>query len=311
LFQRLRGPSLLLLLLLGLERISWFALFAPKGRVGERISPSMAGGGHRAPRDSLQRDSLPLDGFAKRGLCSNAIEPLVGRGRPTRPQLRNENLSPCSKRGAGRFSLERISWFALSAPKGRVGERISPRDSLQRDSLPNSPPQWLCKEGALSQRHRAPRRPLFERPLFQRLRGPFFSFAFGCCSSDQRAGAKLLGPRRPAPAYEGLDGVGTKPPLCKAIEGELRSPTSPTERANRANPTSLRANRALCSLDFSCFCCWYKKRTESSVPATTTKAREIQRTERRPLFLVPTSGLCKKAYEAPCYFCYSSVKLKN
>jgi hypothetical protein len=45
------------------------------------------------------------------------------------------------------------------------------------------------------------------------------------------------GPRRPAPAYEGLDGVGTKSPLCKAIEGERFSP----------NPTSLRANRALCS----------------------------------------------------------------
>jgi hypothetical protein len=37
----------------------------------------------------LRNENLPLDGFAKRGLCSNAIEPLVGRGfekRPTRPQ---------------------------------------------------------------------------------------------------------------------------------------------------------------------------------------------------------------------------------
>jgi hypothetical protein len=30
-----------------------------------------------------------------------------------------------------------------------------------------SPPRWLCKEGALSQRHRAPRRPLFERPAYE------------------------------------------------------------------------------------------------------------------------------------------------
>ncbi len=74
---------------------------------------------------------------------------------------------------------------------------------------------------------------LSSRGLFAK---PWSPFAFGCCSLEQPAtkgktglvgvslGENLLGPRRPAPAYEGLDGVGTKPPLCKAIEGEILSP---------------------------------------------------------------------------------------
>jgi hypothetical protein len=87
------------------------------------------------PRRGEQRDSLPLDGFAKRGLCPNAIEPLVGLS--SRGLCSNAYEAPTTQRESPRPSL------AGTESKGLDGFAKSPlfakpsrgRDSLQRDSL--------------------------------------------------------------------------------------------------------------------------------------------------------------------------------
>jgi hypothetical protein len=69
----------------------------------------------------------------------------------------------------------------------------------------------------------------------------------------------------------GLDGVGTKPPLCKAIEGEILSPTTQRE----SPPRWPLFERALCALP------------------------QMGRAAIEPLVGLSSRGLCSNAYEAP------------
>jgi hypothetical protein len=132
----------------------------PVGEVGElgleRISWGLVGVGTKASRREAYEG---LDGFAKSPLFPKGDE------RPSR----------------GRFSLR--SWGSMAAPGHRGGEnlvatqtkRFSPNPTPLRASRPLlSAPLFEQGESFAP----APRRPLFERPLFQRLRGPLVA----CCS---------------------------------------------------------------------------------------------------------------------------------
>jgi hypothetical protein len=83
--------------------------------------------------------------------------PLDGRGRPSSPKRFSPGLSIVgTTRGL----------CSLSVPARETPTRPSPPQELR------SSPSMALQRGGSLQSHRAPRRPLEERPLFQRLRGP-------------------------------------------------------------------------------------------------------------------------------------------
>ncbi len=142
----------------------------------------------------------------------------------------------------------------LCSLEEKLGLLCSPVPSAKLGS--EAPPRWLCKEGALFQRHRAPRRP---GPAYEAPRASLQPFGRWNSNQRQRKRRGLVGVGTKASrreAYEGLDGVGTKPPLCKAIEGESwgenlvgenllerfspqLSPSGRTEQTKRFSPTRI------------------------------------------------------------------------
>ncbi len=105
---------------------------------------------------------------------------------------------------------------------------------------------------------------------------------------DQRENGKSKGPRRPAPAYEGLDGVGTKPSRREAIEGERFSPT-------RFSPQLLFERTARCSLLRVCYVPVSKKKplrvslyqqtliSSKQTPSSVGDGKREQQTEQRSM----------------------------